>query len=202
MNTNKSLTEQKLKYYQSSGISNLTKKHYDIRLTKNYSYGLSKIVLLDHDLRLIFYAIPTFKDGKPVANKSGEKQHEHQYTIEVQFVKADKIMDFDDPEGMEKSGLKKAMQKIIDSCDLKFYSDDPSFYWQGFWENLDARDSAIYPFKGTKGKDTWEARHAMAGGLVDTKIRVTKHIAQILIDMDTYKDEVANRISRGVYEYD
>ena len=106
MNNYTKLEEKNLGYYQKAGISNLTKKHYDIRLTKNYSYGLSKIILLDHDLRLVFYAIPTFKDGKPLENKSGEKRHEHQYTIEVQFVKADKYMDFDDPEYVYKLKIK------------------------------------------------------------------------------------------------
>lgn len=199
---NRRISEQVLEYFKKSGTSNLTKKHYQTRLTKEYSYGLQEIVLTDSDLRLVFLVVPTFRNGKPVKNKK-KASRKSQYTVEIQFVNASEYIDIDLPDTMSSSDLKEGVDSMIDGCDLKFYSDDPSFYWQGFWEDLDASNSAIYPFEGTKGDHTWEDRHADSGGLLNSKIRVTKHITQILIDMkEKHKDKIIRMLAGGMYTYD
>lgn len=197
------LDEKTLDYYKKAGVSNITKKHYQVRLTKNYSYDFHEAVSVkDKDLRLIFYVIPTFKDNEPIPNKSGEKSIAHQYTVEVQFVKADKYADLSDLTSLSKDELAKFWKNIVANCDLKFYSDDPSFYWQGVWEDLDGNNSAIYPFKGEKGDHTWRNRHAVSGGLLDSSIRVTKHLAQIIYDLDSYKDVVLRYLANNELDYE
>lgn len=196
------LKEQKLDYYKNAGVSNITKKHYKIRLTKNYSYNLYEIVSVkDEDLRLIFDVIPTFKDNEPLPNNSGEKSKLHQYTVEIQFVHADKFGELDDLTSLSRTKLNVFWDNCIKNCDIKFYSDDPSFYWQGTWEDLAENNASIYPFKGKRGDHTWRKRHGASGGLLHPEIRITKHLAQILYDLDKYKDTIIQYLSENDLDY-
>ncbi len=76
---------------------------------------------------------------------------------------------------------KKIMKEMFQKCDIQVHSDDPSFYWQGFWEDLAKNDLAVYPFKGKKGSGSWSNRHYVSGGLKDAEIRITKHLYDLMI---------------------
>lgn len=200
------LQEKKLNYFINAGYSNLTKKHYEIRLTKDYTYGLKKILSVKNkDLRLYFIAKPTFTDGKK-SSREGNLRPTNEYDIQIQFCKADKFADeygveLNELHLLEKNELKAFWKKAMDNCDLRFYSNDPSFYWQGFWEDLSNQRSAIKPFKGKRGTGRWRDIHQASGNLLNGKLRVTKHIAQILIDLDdVYEKRIVDYLGKNALQ--
>lgn len=193
--------ERQAQFYRNTGISNITKTAYLKRKQERDSYSFNSLIIVDDkDIRLRFLVMPTKMTGKPLSN-GPVKSLSNQYIVEIQFVDADKYVDLDHiTYRMDKNVLISQVQEMFDNCDLKFYSDDPSFYWQGFWGDLDSVDSAIYPFKGEKGTGVWENRHTEAGGLTNSKYRVTKHILQILNNLNEHKVAVATKLLIGDYE--
>lgn len=194
--------EKTLTYFVDAGNSNLTKKHYEIRLTKDYTYGLRKILSVKNkDLRLYFSVRPTFSKGKR-SSREGNLKSTTTYDVQIQFCNANKFADefgvnLDELHLLELSELKKFWQSVRDKCDLRFYSDDPSFYWQGFWEDLSNQRSAIKPFKGTHGTGRWREIHQKSGGLINGKLRVTKHITQILLDLESaHENKIINYLNK------
>lgn len=199
------LKEKKLDYFLASGISGLTDKHYSVRLTKDYTYSLEKIICVKNQgLRLYFKVRPTFTTGQK-SSREGNLRPTNIYDVQIQFDKAYKYFYDFAPEDMElkdiyllkKPDIKKFWEKVVKNCDLRFYSNDPSFYWQGFWEDLSNQRSAIKPFKGKKGTGRWRDIHQASGNLINGKLRVTKHIAQILLDLDTFEKTILKRLSMG-----
>lgn len=205
------LNEHKLNYFLNNGYSNLTKKHYEIRLTKDYTYSLRKIISVkDQGLRLYFSVRPTFSDGKK-SSRVGNLRPTQIYDVQIQFNKASKFLEKYQPEKdddleeiplhevylLGKKDVKKFWEEVVDNCDLRFYSNDPSFYWQGFWEDLSNQRAAIKPFKGKRGTGRWRKIHQDSGNLTNGKLRVTKHIAQILLDLDIYEDRILKLLCKG-----
>jgi hypothetical protein len=90
--------------------------------------------------------------------------------------------------------LEQALKKVIHSCDVKFYSDDPSFDWQGCWEGLAKHDLSIYKFTGEKGKGIWDEKHAASGGLQNQEIHLTKHLSQVVNEIDSYIKQIAQNL--------
>lgn len=204
------LNEATKNYLIANGISNLTQKHYDIRLKNNYTYNFSYAVSVNGtDLRLIFNVIPTFRDGQPVPNSTGEKEVYNQYKVEIQFVNASNIggEDLDELQFLNINAIRTFLKSIFDNCDIKLYSDDPSFYWQGFWEDLDSIGASIYPFKGVHGTGKWRGIHSTWKNkqyndklLKNNRLRMTKHITQIILNLDNYIQIIANYLSKHELE--
>ena len=201
------LAEKKLDYFLNGGYSNLTKKHYEIRLTKDYTYSLRRIISVkNQSLRLYFSVRPTFSDGKK-SSREGNLKPTQIYDVQIQFDKAFKYLAPYQKEGEEvtleelyllgKKNVKKFWEDVVDNCDLRFYSNDPSFYWQGFWEDLSNQRAAIKPFKGKHGTGRWRKIHQDSGNLLNGKLRVTKHIAQILLDLDNYENKILMLLCKG-----
>lgn len=178
--------ESTLAYYDMAGISNLTDKHYKIRLTKEYFYELYSILFVEKKhLRFTFHAYPTFKGDTSLPN-SYDKKEKAYYTIQIQFLNV--ISYIKAPNILIGKITLKDMKTLKDHCEVQFYSNDKSFYWQGFWEDLSKNNSAIYSFKGTNGKGIWKDIHAKSGGLTDPSKRVTKHIEQLIKEFDDIMD--------------
>lgn len=197
------LKEKNLNYYKTSGVSNITKRGYKQRKEApiDPSFRLSQIKFVQgKHLRLSFWGKPSQKDVKPLRNNAKTKHRANNYTVEIEFENIEEILDIETLEDLEVSEIQKKLQEIFDKCDLKFYSDDPSFYYQGFWETLDKVNSAIYPFEGPQGDTTWETRHTVSGGLIDSKYRITKHIAQVLLSLNKRKSVIATWLHRGNYD--
>ena len=75
---------------------------------------------------------------------------------------------------------------IFHNCDVKFYSDDPSWYFQGGFEDGAKAGISIYKFPGEPGDGTWHNRHVQSGGLYNSNIHLTKHMAQIVEQIDAF----------------
>lgn len=192
----KSLKEDStLPYLRKYAVSNLTDKHYNIRMKHNYDYKLYSIILVNEkDLRFTFHAIPTFRNRKSKPNTYNSKSNTY-YTLQVQFLKVNEVISIDNL--LDNKLSKDDVKNIIKKCDVQFYSDDISFYYQGFWEDLDKSQLSIYPFKGVKGKGIWRDIHSSSGGLANSEIRVTKHLEQLLIDFDNILlDQIDNFLKK------
>lgn len=185
-----------LPYLKKYAVSNLTDKHYNIRMKHNYDYKLYSIILINEkDLRFTFHAIPTFRNRKSKPNTYNSKSNTY-YTLQVQFLKVNEVVSIDNL--LDNKLSKDDVKNIIKKCDVQFYSDDISFYYQGFWEDLDKNHLSIYPFKGVKGKGIWRDIHSSSGGLANSEIRVTKHLEQLLIDFDNILlDQIDNFLKKG-----
>jgi hypothetical protein len=83
------------------------------------------------------------------------------------------------------------IRKVIEECDVRFHSDDPSFLWCGVWENLSKLNLAIYKFRGTKGNGVWQQRHKDAGA---GDAYLTKHLVQLLDELDDWVPYVAKLV--------
>lgn len=176
------LKENKLAYFGYAGTSNLTDKHYKERLNNNFEYSLYSILLVDKKhLRFTFHAFPTYLSNKSRPNEYDKKINSY-YTIQIQFLDATKIVDYE--KFVSKDVKVNDIKEIVKNCEVQFYSNDESFYWQGFWEDLDSNNSSIYTFKGTNGKGVWRDNHQKSGGLSDPTKRITKHIKQLIEDFD------------------
>lgn len=196
------LKEFKLPDLRGQATSNLTAKHLDIRYDNDYFYTVtyafvqtqgSIVKRIMRSLRgaqntpntlTVLYTInSTFGDGQSVPNNVYPSEP-NKYHVVIQFQNiqtVEKVCGTTWKQFLSVPDQKKQqmIQTTIKICDVKLYSDDPSFYWQGCWEDLDKIGVALYPFRGPAGKGVWNARHNASGGLINSNLHVTKHIAQI-----------------------
>lgn len=170
-----------------TAVSGITKKHQLIRDEQklNRPYFIRKVeVSPSKDIfQLQIIVMPTFKIGQPVENGKVPTKKDR-YTIIIQFLGFSQLFDITKliqlrPRTMARIG---PLTQMMEMCDCKLYSDDPSFYYQGVWEDLDKVGMAVVPFIGPQGKDIWHNRHKLSGGLADPNVHVTKHIAQISLN--------------------
>lgn len=193
----KLLLEATLDILTQTAISNLTKKHLDKRETK----GDSEINLASATwhtkkdfLELVFYAKSSFGDTQYIAadNISNNTPNGY-YTVVIRFYNvSSQSPDFQpaDFENLEHSKLQQIIKNVLHNCDAKFYSDDMSFLFQGCWEDLAKEDMSIYKYTGPKGKGIWRGIHNSSGGITNPNIHLTKHIAQVIRDIDLYVTKI------------
>ena len=195
------LKEIKLPELRTKATSNLTAKHLNARYDNDFYYTVTFAFVqlkgnlvsrfsrylrgaqnTPNTLTVLYTVNTTFGDGKSVPNNIYPAEP-NKYHVVIQFQNiqvAEQASGIKWTQFLSAPDAKKQqmIQTVINSCDVKLYSDDPSFYWQGVHEVLDKHGIALYPFRGTPGDGQWEARHKGSGGL-SGNIYVTKHIAQI-----------------------
>lgn len=181
------LKEMTLPQIANDAVSTLTNKHLSIRYQNSYSYSVDKAEIKGNDLFVTFSVMSTFRDGESVYAGYTSSYNNH-YSIIIEFIDAKRFLD------QNPTNKATAVQQIISSCDVKLYSDDPSFYYQGFWEDLQKVDMSIYPFPGPSGNDYWTNIHFGSGNLANPHIRVTKHIAQLSREIENYINYIVQRL--------
>lgn len=182
---------------KSTAVSGLTQRHLDKRYQNDFNIDLAQASYHRRDdfLELIFFANSTFGATSYIASTNLPQGKSGQYTLCLRFYKVGQYLK--DESKMGYSQLEKALRDAIHNCDVKFYSDDPSFYWQGVFEDLDKKNMSIYKFPGPNngnGNGVWRDRHALSGGLQDPYIRLTKHLAQVVNEIDSYIKEIAQNL--------
>lgn len=177
-----------------SSVSGLTQHHLDQRYQNDFNIDLGQASYNRREdyLELIFFANSTYGDTGFIAATSLPQGKNGQYTLCLRFYKVGQFLK--DEKNMSYSQLEKALRDCIHNCDVKFYSDDPSFYWQGVFEDLDKEGLSIYKFPGEKGSGYWRNIHAASGGLQNPNIRLTKHLAQVVNEIDSYIKEISQKL--------
>lgn len=187
------LKEMTLPQIGANAISNFTQTKINDRYQNEYTYSVGSVENDGVNLTVTFQVLSTFMNGEPVyAGYTDSKDGE--YAVVIQFQNANQFCDFG-TLSMESNDSKiQIVKKIIENCDVKVYSDDPSFYYQGFWEDLDQVNMSLYPFPGPKGDGKWQAFHFVSGGLKNPMVRVTKHIGQIALEYSKFINNIARAI--------
>lgn len=177
------LSETRIDELAKNSVSNLTWDYLDDR----YRNGNSKITVMSsvYHTGSDFYEV-SFK--ATATHKSRKK-----YTLILRFYKVGEYIT-DDPSKCRYSKLESILRNVVHKCDVKMYSNDPSFLYQGTFEGLAKNDLSIFKFPGPKGDHVWDNRHSGSGGLINREIHLTKHLAQVASNIDTYIPKMAQLI--------
>ena len=177
------LFESTIEKLKATCISNFTQDKLEDRLNNgDYHMSVSQAIYHKNDDFLeVTFTVNATNGGKP-------------YTCILRFYKVGKLVT-DDFSKASFSVVAISLRKKKKKCDVRFYSNDPSFYWQGSWEGLDKNDLSIYKFNGPKGDGVWDSRHANSGGLMNSEIHLTKHLAQIVRTIDGYISQIAQKLT-------
>lgn len=182
-------------YKSGSLVSGLTQK----ALTKRINSGNSGIELdsvtiniKKKFMELVFYVESTTGNTEFIAATDLKQPKDGYYTVAVRFYDIDKYIT-KNYTSLPVGTQSQLLQQVFNFCDVKFYSDDLSYYYQGIWEDNEREDLAIYKFPGPAGSGVWHNRHAVSGGTSDTNSRLTKHIAQVVQELNSMIPEIIKK---------
>lgn len=190
--------EANIDYLSQTAVSNLTKKWYDLRMSEgeidirlnNVTYNTK-----NNFLELVFFAKSTYGNTSFVAATSLPQAPNGWYTLSMRFYGVNSILGSGkDLQQLGYQEIENRLKKAVHACDVKFYSDDPSFFYQSTWEDLDKKGMAIYKFSGPQGHGIWRGIHQASGGLSDPYIHLTKHLVQVIHEIDTYISAMAQNL--------
>lgn len=176
-------------------VSSLTDKHLEIRYNEEYRWAFkSAIIYTSHDLlEIVFLVYSTFKTGNPLPLfKSPFPKVPGYYTVAVRCYKISEIISLQEWRGLTLPDKTAVIELLLESSDCKVYSDDPSFYYQGVWEDLYKKNLSIFKFPGPAGDGIWSAKH---GDTQIAGVHVTKHIAQLANEIYGYAETIAAQLS-------
>jgi len=185
-----------LKDYASGAISRITARSLAIRYKNDYGYSVTSAVVTKKYgiLDVIFKVRSTFGNGSPKVFGITKSEPGY-YTIILRFKDISSINDFSNWYSLSKEEKENILQQIFELCTCLMYSDDPSFFYQGVWEDLDKENLALFKFpKQYEGKGIWHARHNAGSSLSNPNVHVTKHIAQIAESYLGFIDDIINII--------
>ena len=182
-------------YKSGSLVSGITQK----ALTKRLNSGDSRIELHSATvnikkkfIELIFYVASTSGNTECIAATDLPQPKNGYYTVVVRFYDTDKYIT-KNYQSLPVGTQSQLLQQVFNFCDVRFYSDDLSYYYQGIWEDNEKEDLAIYKFPGESGNGIWHSRHAASGGTSDTNSRLTKHIAQVVQELTSMIPEIIKK---------
>ncbi len=176
-------------------VSSLTDKHLQIRYSEEYRWAFrSAIIYKTHDLlELTFLVYSTFKKGEPLRTfKSPFPQMSGYYIVAIRCYKISEIISIDEWKALSLADKTAVIELLLESSDCKVYSDDPSFYYQGAWEDLYKNNLSIFKFPGPKGTGVWRARH---GDTQAKGIHITKHLAQLAQEIYNFSETIAAKLT-------
>lgn len=187
------LNEITLRDLNTNGVSNITYKAYNDRMKSDNNLALLDSVTFANngeDVRCTF----SVEGSSPSIQNDYTDYKPGFYTVMIQFIGGVKYFS----NALNRESISNAWDQMVQNCDIKVFSDDPSFYYQGFWEDLDNLNMTIFPYNGPNSDGIWTERHGTSGGnLVIPEIRVTKHLKQIMDHIWDYKEQVISLVSSG-----
>lgn len=187
--------ESTIDYLTQTAVSGITKRYLDKRYENDFNIDLGTATYYKSQdfLELVFYADSTYGGTSFIAATDLPQGKNGQYTLAMRFYKVKAILG-DINGNTPYSEIEPKIKSVIHQCDVKLYSDDPSFYFQGCWQALDKAKLSIYRFPGPDGDGTWDAKHTMSGGIANPPVHITKHLAQICESIDDYVPQIAQNL--------
>ena len=150
---------------------------------------------MTEDYLEIVFAAESTSGGGPLVHSVGPKTNSSdEYAVVLRFYGVGPVLtsSFGDLDARSKEDL---LRRVLEECDVRFHSDDPSFQMTGVWENLSKHDASIYKYRGPKGDGTWQSRHEDSGA---GEVYLTKHLVQVLDELDDWVPYVARKVrTRG-----
>lgn len=189
-----------MKNLKSGAVSGITSRSLHTRMSDpdaNRGAEISEAVWGGNDKVILRYLIePTYKKMSiALQPRTGRQVPTSKYVAELHFSNASRALGNRQafaalPGGEQVSKL----IRMAEICPLQIWSSDPSFYYQGMWEDLARIGGAAYRFPGPEGYDIWHNKHKKAGGLRNPDVRITKHLAQIVNDFNRNAGFVARQL--------
>lgn len=179
---------------KKNSISSLNKKFLKLRRSEGESGSTLMGARRDKESDSVFlvYSIaPTY--DKEVLNYSsdGAAYMDSKYIAEIEFLNASNyIGDQDTFKSFKPSEQGKLVLDMIDKAEIKLWSSDPSFIYQGAMETLDDLDTSIYPLWSKKGHGIWNQRHG-------SEFHLTKHLLEILNQIKFLYTDIAKALREG-----
>lgn len=186
--------ESTIDFLKQTAVSGLTQKHLDKRYENDFTIALGQATYYKSKdfLELIFFANSTFGATDYIASQNLPQAPNGTYTLVLRFYKVtSQLMDVDTQNYTQ---IESELKDVIHNSEVKFYSDDPSWFYQGGWEGADKEGISIYKFPGPNGKGIWNEKHAASGGLANSNIHLTKHLAQIVDEIDNYIPKITQKL--------
>lgn len=186
--------EASLDFFTKGATSNLTQKWLDDRYVNESEINFNSATFnkINDYLELVFFAKSSYGGTSFVAAQSVPQAPNGSYCLVLRLYKVRNQLK--DAKNMDFQTLENTLKDIIHNNDIKFYSDDPSFFYQGCWEDLAKAKASIFKFTGPNGTGHWHDRHAASGGLRDYNIHLTKHLTQVIREIDQYIPEIAQNL--------
>lgn len=184
---------------ERQAVSNLTQKHLTARLTDPEMNSGIRVIEAQwepgKDTFTVFFEMEPSK-GTPtqVITTTGRPYQGTFYNTVFQFQNVHAWLGTPE-EFQQKTSTEQisVLDNMIWKAEAKLYSNDPSFYYQGMWEDLASVGGAAFSFPGPKGDGVWRARHAQSGGLANSMIRITKHMGQVIGNIDKMVSEIRDK---------
>jgi hypothetical protein len=145
-------------------------------------------------LTVNFEVTPTKGPPTTVITPSGKEYKGTFYNVMLMFEDVSQFLGT--KSEFNKTDLEKFKQ-MLRQAPVKVYSNDPSFYYQGAWEDMSKHDATVFPFPGPAGDGVWHDRHQQSGGLENPDFHITKHMAQIAEQIDAYAPEILSKLDKG-----
>ena len=152
----------------------------------------------EDSLTIFFNVEPTWADGTTTVLSPTSRPYDGTfYNVVFQFSKAKDFMgDLNTFDSLTPEQQTSAVAKLMLNGPVKLYSNDPSFYYQGIWEDLAKVDGALYSFPGPPGDGVWHDKHVKSGGLSNPNIRISKHIAAIAFNIASFVPQILNKMRK------
>lgn len=184
---------------ESHAISNLTQKHLTQRLTDPEMNSGIRVIEAQwepsNDTYTVFFEMePSGGTPAKVLTTTAREYQGTFYNTVFQFQAVNQWLGTPE-EFQQKTAVDqvKDLENMIWKAEAKLYSNDPSFYYQGMWEDLAEVNGAAFAFPGPKGDGVWRARHAQSGGLANPRIRITKHMGQVIGNIGKMISEIRDK---------
>jgi hypothetical protein len=185
------------------GISNLTQKHYDKRISEgNTGIKVASVHLSFPKLLEIGFEVESSYDDDNQVSASGQwiGGHDPHYMSYMSFEDVDQCMSPDFMKLPRQIQIQQ-LEAVFNQCKIRVYCNCPAFYWQGHSEDIAKRGGLMMKYMGAKGNGIWRNRHVASGGLAHGLVRVCKHLYQCTEEIDGMIVQIIAKMSVSPAQY-
>ena len=191
---NESLSFSDLK---QNAVSDLNKKFLAQRKKEGNSGSKLQSVTWNESndtIGIVFFVNPTYDKEVKNYSPTGSEYIDNKYTVEIEFQNVSNYLGdretFNSFTPKEQGDL---ILSFLDNCEVKLWSSDPSWIFQGSFEAMDDLDASIFPLWSPKGKDIWNARHGL-------EPHITKHTYEIAQVLKANYQDIARQLRGEIKE--
>jgi hypothetical protein len=189
------LTELLRSDLSPDGVSGIIARTYDARMTEGDTGSeLASAQLSYPDFLTITFNVNSTRGDTEQATPTGASlPNNGQYSVTVRFENVGGVVP-EDLKSLPQQNATQILKQAFDQCDVKVNCNCHHFLFGGAWEDLAKKGGSSMKFMSTKGTGVWRKRHARSGGLKDPYVRVCKHLAQVLDELEQYIPEILKKL--------
>lgn len=161
---------------KKNAISSRNKEWLDKRRKEGFTGSFLEAVNWIEDsneIVLEFAVKPTYDIPALNFTPEGKEYEDTKYTVEIVFENVSKFLGSKDTfKSFSNKEQGDLVLDMIDKAEVRIWSSDPSWIFQGSFEAFDDLDASPYPLWAPHGRGVWNSRHGI-------EPHVTKHLAEI-----------------------